>query len=312
MHADDAAALLVCSLRLPLIVEGPRTEQTGIVKRDAPPSNDPAPERERGDPSEERPEDLEPSSESPFLIKAQNPPENIYDDVVRNSYTEDPILHVRHRTSGEGEVEEVHAVQLRVSLDEDHDTNVDENERAPRQHLKLRKKIREESKKEEAIEIVHAPSNAPIAPVKSGRLDEIRMRETIVRRAVQPAAREEIAPSNAPSLIAIDFVRSQDKSQQITVEGSSIIIRGIASGPVLAAPGPKLAAVGAIAPIPVRREARPVTVSVAIDGLVYAIRVSAGDTAQETAAALAERMSTRFSITVAESDDARARIVIGR
>lgn len=205
----------------------------------------------------------------------------------------------------------MHAVQLRCSLDDAHDTHADAREDVARLHLRLRKKIREDRCEVAPRERTPSASgDGAIAPVREGRLDQIRMTETIARRSVSPAPSQPRLRSAVP-IVPIDFVRSQDCSQQIAIDGDTIVIRGFATGAALA-PAPRrpssLAAPSNFAP---RRDARPVTVSIAVDGTVYAIRVSAGDSARDTAEALAGRIRQRHSVELVECSDAQTRLRIG-
>lgn len=136
------------------------------------------------------------------------------------------------------------------------------------------------------------PAPAPIA----GRLADVQRIETMARRAGPPL------PDPVPSgpavdragfLVSIDFARSTDRTQAASpMGGDLILILGIATGE------------------PERRvsKAAPAisSVSVAVDGLVYAVRLAAGDTADRTAERLIEKLSVHREVALIESSELRA------
>jgi hypothetical protein len=188
----------------------------------------------------------------------------------------------------------VHAIELRHTLVEDEDTAVDAAEAPRRIRLRRRAAAPEEAAPRE--DPIAGGTAGPIEPARPGRLDQVRMRETQARRA---AAAEPKPPVHHEAPIhGVEFARSQDATQQILAQGSELLIRGIASGIAPRAPGRPLAG------------SRPITVSAAIDGMLYAVRVAAGDTAAETAARLLEKLERRFEVRLDDAGDDGARLVL--
>ncbi|MFO0725700.1 MAG: hypothetical protein U1E65_18085 [Myxococcota bacterium] len=164
--------------------------------------------------------------------------------------------------------------------------------------MRARALLEQEDAESESPAPASASGPAP-APV-SGRLLDVQRVETIARRAGAPLPTPEAqAVDRAGALISIDFARSTDRSQAASpMGGDLILILGIATGE------------------PERRisKASPAisSLSVAIDGLVYAVRLSAGDTAEHTAERLIEKLSLHREVSVIESSDLRAIIRILR
>jgi hypothetical protein len=200
------------------------------------------------------------------------------------------------------------AVQIQAELLEEHDTSVDEKAAALK--IRIRRKPRE-TESTEAVAVPEAPSYPQVAPapVAPARLDALRVKEQISRRGARALGGEDRKSDRSVARIQIDFVRSQDKSQQIAIEADGFVLRGVASGASSSQPAARLPGMPAISTPPsVNREARPITVSVAVDGFVYAVRVAPGDTARDTALALIERLSSRYSAELIEAGDERARV----
>lgn len=195
----------------------------------------------------------------------------------------------------------MHAVALLSRLAEAHDTDVDEQGVAER---RVRRRSRGLSTSEQS-EVSESPlageAGGALEPVTSGRLDEVRVRETIAKKLAASAIQLVPAPAQAAVPLSFDFVRSQDRSQRLVSVGPDVIaIHGIATGALAHSIR------GASPVFPARREQRPIAVSVAVEGLLFAVRVDAGDTAEVTAHRLIERLERHFSVELLDAGDEQA------
>jgi hypothetical protein len=146
------------------------------------------------------------------------------------------------------------------------------------------------------------PSPGIPAPrtVASGRLSELRVKETLVRRQAPsspvpevPIAAEPSAPGTGGSSgIRIAWARSEDSSQKLSPHKKhGVVIAGIASGTRAGRNRP-----GAPAP----------SLSIGIDGAIYAVPAAPGQLPLEAAQRLALVLERRFSVAVEALGDGRA------
>lgn len=184
-------------------------------------------------------------------------------------------------------------VHVRAGVpDEERDTEADTPEAADEQR---RRRHRVSGRRPTTRAPAEAPEEVvdegpPITSVAQGRLADVRLHETKVRRRSSTiAGRRPSSTSGAPLRgFTVELVRSLDVSQTIhRTEQDELIIEGLATG--------------AVDP-----EARAPTVSVMVDGTVYAVSVEPGDSARETAERLRVRLERALKIELVSADDDRA------
>jgi hypothetical protein len=184
-------------------------------------------------------------------------------------------------------------VRVRAEVpDEERDTEADTPEAADeqrrRRHRVPARRPTTRAPAESPDEVVD--EGPPITSVAQGRLADVRLHETKVRRRSSTiAGRRPSSTSGAPLRgFTVELVRSLDASQTIhRTEQDELIIEGLATG--------------AIDP-----EARAPTVSVMVDGTVYAVGVEPGDSARETADRLRTRLERALKVELVAADDQRA------
>ncbi len=130
----------------------------------------------------------------------------------------------------------------------------------------------------------------PITRVEQGRLADVRLHETKVRRRSSTiAGRRPSSTSGAPVRgFEVELVRSTDSSQQIRRgDEGELVIEGLATGSI-------------------DPDERAPTVAVMVDGTLYAVGVEGGDTARETAQRLRTRLERTLKVDLVSADDERA------
>lgn len=183
-------------------------------------------------------------------------------------------------------------VRMRDALpDEERDTEADTPEAAANQrHRRVRRAPARADTRGRAGPDEIVDEGPPITAVEQGRLSDVRLHETKVRRRASTiAGRRPSSTSGAPLRgFEVELVRSTDSSQTIQRgEGEELVISGLATG--------------ALDP-----HDRAPTVSVMVDGTLYAVGVEGGDTARETAERLRTRLGRTLEVQLVAADDERA------
>jgi len=187
-------------------------------------------------------------------------------------------------------------VSLKAPLsDEDKDTEADSPESEDNRRRRLTRRVgrRAPTKSSEASEETVIDDGPPIKAVATGKLSDVLRHETSVRRRASTLAdRRPSSSSGKRAAFEIELARSIDSSQQIErISVDRVVISGIATGPL-------------------DDGDRAPTVSLLVDGTLYAVGVESGDTAAETAARLAARLSRALRVEVVDASVDSATLVL--
>lgn len=183
-------------------------------------------------------------------------------------------------------------IQVREALpDDDRDTIADTPEAAEFQrNRRLRKPLSRGETRLPARPDEIRDEGPAITSVERGRLADVRLHETKVRRRSSTiAGRRPSSTSGAPLRgFEVELVRSTDSTQSIgRGDAEDLVILGFASGPL-------------------DPDERAPTVSVMVDGTLYAVGVEAGDSARDTAERLRTRLQRTLKVELVVADDERA------
>lgn len=201
----------------------------------------------------------------------------------------------------------MHVRLLTAFAESDGDTAVDPRPTASRRLRRVWSAPRAEDDQPEPLppEPCLGVRGDPGATLAKSRLAQVRVREAIVRRnhLIDRAERAPRRASSAPkmTLVRVDWVRADDAGLRAQRSGADgLRLSGFVEGaPVRAGRAPS-------AP----RAARPASLAVGVDGLIFTTALTTGDDAAAAARALAQRLGHHFDVAVElEGDDVVLRLL---